>query len=1004
MTMPSRGPLVHEDESAYAFAGTGQLLGTNELDKIVTRFSQAVSQLDDVVSAAAQSYRGGLFGAASTPSAGGGFSGLLNAVPGFTAHRPGAGGGGAGAAGFGVLLPGGGGGGWYAGGGGAAAPPPGGGMPAPAGPGGGAPGAPRGGGGMPGGGAGPGGGGGGGFASLLLGAFTFGVGAMYRGVSSFGQSSLPSQLVMSRYLQQQMAFSSQNTWGSRQGILNQAFGANAMAASPQDAAVGQAILNAISGTTSGSAPGYAQPLAQGAASYNALLNYPNGLNYAQSAGLTSSLMSPQTSMRFYMAGLGGASPLQLGGGVNTNAAGMFESINQRFMPGFTANAQGLQKLRYNMRSGGVLRSDIENLTGLSGQNLESFISSDLYTSKLQSEGLSTQRINQLFQQAGQGNRSAQDTLEKYGLPLSDIQAQKNVQAQKTAGQADIEQSFSKGLQDASDSLTKFNQIVNDFLKSPFGQLFGTVAGWTGESKAQGTVTRALTGGVLGVAGSVAGGIGHFFSHAFGGGAAAPGQKSSQKTSGQTHKSTTAGTGVPAQAAQAVKSAESQIGVPYVWGGEQPGSGFDCSGLVQWAYEQAGVALPRTSQAQWAYLKKRQVALDKVQEGDILFSAGSDGTASAPGHEALVVSSRQIIQAPFSGQNVQVDPFDSAQWLYAARPAGSLNGSAGGTAGGSTSSSNNQGNAGKAPVPSAGMGLGTGSYGSSEEMQNIQSALLGGISAGAPATGGGVSSAGGNAQSASTSRGGSSAAKGGTAGQNQAIAKKLMASFGWDDKEWAPLLALWQRESGWSQYADTRKSGLDPAGAAVFAYGIAQARPYSKMPKAGWPADKGGKSNAGVQETWGMQYIRDTYHDPAGAWQHEQQVGWYETGTRSARKGYAVVGERGPELMKLAGGEQIISAGQAAHLAMQDLKRPPSHPYKNLLDTVMSLPDSDTGKFPVAAAGTGSKPLISLTFSENSICLGQGVTSQDARNFVKLVAQAVRDDATIQAIASGVLHG
>lgn len=1011
MTTPSGGSLHHDDESSYAFAGAGQLLGLRDLDRIVETFRSSVSKLKDVVDETRQSYRGGLLASQQSAQAVGGFTELLTPsgarlITGMS-RRGGSTGGSFPSGGFSSMLPSGGS--WH----GAPAPGGGGGGGAPAAPGGGGGGGTRlpapGGGGGGGGSGGGGGGGGGGFASLLPGGIRgilgFGATALYQGIASYGKSNLATQVTMSSYLAQQMSYSSQNSRASKQAILNQAFGSNAMALSPQDAAVGQAILNAISGTTAGSVPGYAQPLVQGAGALNAALNYPNGLNYAQSAALTSGLMSPQTAMRFYMAGLGGASPLQLGGGTNTNAAGMFEAINQRFLPG-ASGAAGLQKLRYNLRSGGVLRADIQNLTGLSGQGLESFVTSDLDVAKLQSKGVSTSRINQLFQQAGQGNRGAQAALDKLGIPLTDIQAQKNVQAQKTAGQADIEQSFARGLQAASDSLVSFNKVVNDFLKSPFGQLFGTGTGFVAEAKAQGTMLRTLAGTVLGGVGSAIGGIGNFFSHAFGGGATTPGQRTSTKTSGQTSKSTTAGTGIPAQAAQAVKSAESKIGDPYVWGGSGPDK-FDCSGLVMWAYEQAGVALPRTSQAQWAFLRKRQVALDKVQEGDIVFSAGSDGTASAPGHEALVVSPRQIIQAPFSGQNVQIDPYDASQWLYAARPSGSLSGSAGGSTTGTTSSSNAQGNSGRAPVPSAGVGLGTGSYGSSEEGANVQSALLGGIAAG-PAAAGGVSTAGGNAQSASTSKnakGGSSAARGGSPSQNQAIAKKLMASYGWHgDQEWQALVSLWQRESGWSSTADTRKSGLDPAGAAVFAYGIPQARPYSKMPKAGWPADKGGQSNAGVQVTWGMNYVRDSYHDPLGAEQHEQQFGWYAGGTRSAGKGYAIVGERGPELLKLPGGEQIVSAAHAAHAAMQDMKKAPSHPYKNLLDTFLHLPDSATSPASTSMQGSSGKPVISLTFSEGSICLGAGATAQDARDFVKDVADAMQSHATFQAVAAGALHG
>ena len=57
--------------------------------------------------------------------------------------------------------------------------------------------------------------------------------------------------------------------------------------------------------------------------------------------------------------------------------------------------------------------------------------------------------------------------------------------------------------------------------------------------------------------------------------------------------------VPAGVGGAIQAAESQLHVPYVWGGETPGVGFDCSGLVQWSFAQAGISLPRTSGAQYA---------------------------------------------------------------------------------------------------------------------------------------------------------------------------------------------------------------------------------------------------------------------------------------------------------------------------------------------------------------------------------------------------------------------
>jgi hypothetical protein len=119
---------------------------------------------------------------------------------------------------------------------------------------------------------------------------------------------------------------------------------------------------------------------------------------------------------------------------------------------------------------------------------------------------------------------------------------------------------------------------------------------------------------------------------------------------------------------------------------------------------------------------------------------------------------------------------------------------------------------------------------------------------------------------------------GSAAKAQAYAKSQMSKYGWTDADFSNyLVPLWNRESGWSSTADTRvtHAGGDGPGSAVFAYGIAQARPYSKYPQAGWPPDKGGQADAQTQIDWGLQYIHDTYQGSlALAWGHEQQNGWY----------------------------------------------------------------------------------------------------------------------------------
>jgi cell wall-associated NlpC family hydrolase len=120
---------------------------------------------------------------------------------------------------------------------------------------------------------------------------------------------------------------------------------------------------------------------------------------------------------------------------------------------------------------------------------------------------------------------------------------------------------------------------------------------------------------------------------------------------------------------AVAWAERQIGVPYVWGGETAGVGFDCSGLVQWAWAQAGYAMPRTTEEQWAALP--HVPLNQLQPGDLLYYYNLDGD-SAVDHVVMYVGTgtwgtNTIIAAAYTGTNISFAPIFTGGLIGAARP-------------------------------------------------------------------------------------------------------------------------------------------------------------------------------------------------------------------------------------------------------------------------------------------------------------------------------------------------
>jgi cell wall-associated NlpC family hydrolase len=103
---------------------------------------------------------------------------------------------------------------------------------------------------------------------------------------------------------------------------------------------------------------------------------------------------------------------------------------------------------------------------------------------------------------------------------------------------------------------------------------------------------------------------------------------------------------PTLGQRAARVALEAVGVPYAWGGSSPASGFDCSGLVRWAYRRLGVDLPHSSYA--LYDRGRRVARSRMKPGDLVFFSGL-------GHVGLYLGRGRMVHAPQSGRNVEVVP-------------------------------------------------------------------------------------------------------------------------------------------------------------------------------------------------------------------------------------------------------------------------------------------------------------------------------------------------------------
>jgi cell wall-associated NlpC family hydrolase len=112
---------------------------------------------------------------------------------------------------------------------------------------------------------------------------------------------------------------------------------------------------------------------------------------------------------------------------------------------------------------------------------------------------------------------------------------------------------------------------------------------------------------------------------------------------------------------------SQLGKPYLWGGAGP-QAFDCSGLTMQAWAHAGVPLLHYTGYQWA--EGPHVPLTQLQRGDLVFFATNTADPATIHHVGLYIGNGMMVDAPYTGAFIRIDPIDFPGLIGAVRPAAS----------------------------------------------------------------------------------------------------------------------------------------------------------------------------------------------------------------------------------------------------------------------------------------------------------------------------------------------